>query len=348
MKSTQPFISKNESALFYECGYSCDNAWLLKHENTCFFITDSRYTLEAKQCCHSHTEIIESNHITQSLIDLIIKLHLKELICDSAEISFEDYQTIQQKTSISLQGKPHFHQHLRILKTDKEIEKIKTSQQINTQAYEALGNFLQSHYLKPNQTITEKFLQFQAKIFLQNFGDYDLSFEPILAINANAAKPHALPTNDILKPDDLILFDAGIKFQRYCSDRTRTTLYSENISFQKDQKFKDTKIQQIYDIVRKAQEHTITHIRAGMSAKEVDALARNIISNASYGNFFTHSTGHGIGLDIHEMPYISPRSQVIIEEGMVFSIEPGIYLPHQFGIRIEDLVVIKNSRAEIL
>lgn len=101
-------------------------------------------------------------------------------------------------------------------------------------------------------------------------------------------------------------------------------------------------------IVKEAQEKAISGIRAGMTGKEADSLARGVISDHGYGQYFTHSTGHGIGLDIHELPYISSRSETILEEGMVFSVEPGIYIPGFFGVRIEDLVVIKNSRAELL
>ena len=345
----QAFISNDESALFYECGYSCDNAWLLKVSSEVIFITDSRYSLEAKELGYQNIQILESNNLIHTLCEQINKSNIKSLVYDNASISALSLETIRmQCRQTELIPKARFHQSLRMKKTQDEIDKIRKSQALNTKAYELLAEFLCTQNSINNAPITEKTLQFQAKIFLQDFGNYDLSFEPILALNHNAAKPHAIPTNTPLKEGDLILFDAGIKFERYCSDRTRTALFSPQISFDKKQSFKDKKHQKIYDIVLKAQEHAIKNTRAGMSTKEVDALAREVIQEAGYGEFFTHSTGHGIGLDIHEMPFISPRSDTIIEDGMIFSIEPGIYLPGEFGVRIEDLVYIENGCAKVL
>lgn len=343
-KKMHNFITQNENAQFYECGYSCDNAWLLKAQEDRYFITDSRYTLEAKELASKNTQIVESSNITQTLIDLINQNAIQEIVFDSLQVSVDSYQKISSQTKAALKAIPNFHQSIRIIKTSEEISKIKHSQMLNTQAYEKFAFFLQNH----NQPLSEKQLHFHAKSFLQDFGKYDLSFEPILGINHNAAKPHALPSETLLKTGDLLLFDAGIKFERYCSDRTRTALFSDTIHFDKKQSFSDKEKQKVYDIVLKAQETTIQKIQAGMSAKAIDAIARDIITQSGYGKFFTHSTGHGIGLDIHELPFISPRSEAIIKDGMVFSIEPGIYIPNAFGVRIEDLVVIQNGKAHIL
>jgi len=180
-------------------------------------------------------------------------------------------------------------------------------------------------------------------------GKLDLSFDPIIAINENAAKPHALPTSKKLKKDDLILVDAGVKYKRYCSDRTCVTSANfEKLSFKREQKFRNKKHQKIYDLVYKAQLNAIENARVGMKACSIDALTRDVIEKAGYGKYFIHSTGHGVGLDIHEFPNINSKSDVIIEDNMVFTIEPGIYLPKEFGVRIEDTVVMKNGKAVIL
>ncbi|MCK5294561.1 MAG: M24 family metallopeptidase, partial [Arcobacteraceae bacterium] len=117
---------------------------------------------------------------------------------------------------------------------------------------------------------------------------------------------------------------------------------------QRDQKFKNKLQQKVYDIVLKAQESTIKKARVGMKASHIDKIGRDIIEKAGYGKYFVHSTGHGVGLDIHEYPNISSRSDVVIEENMVYTIEPGIYLPDNFGVRIEDTIVMGNKKAEIL
>jgi len=191
-------------------------------------------------------------------------------------------------------------------------------------------------------------LTHKAKSILGGYGKYDLSFDPIVALNANAAKPHALPTKKRMKTGDLLLVDAGLKYQRYCSDRTRTVQVGEKFTFGTKSTFAKKKIQKAYDVVLKAHDNAIANVRSGMKAKEVDALTRDLISKAGFGDYFVHSTGHGVGLDIHEMPYIASKSDTIIEDGMVYTIEPGIYIPGEFGIRIEDMVAMVDGKAVVL
>ena len=144
------------------------------------------------------------------------------------------------------------------------------------------------------------------------------------------------------------MVDAGVKYKRYCSDRTCTSSFNQNIDFKRDQKFKTKKEQKVYDIVLKAQETAIQKARVGMKASQIDKFARDIIEKAGYGKQFIHSTGHGVGLDIHEYPNINSKSDVILENNMVFTVEPGIYLNEKFGVRIEDTVVMKQGIATIL
>jgi Xaa-Pro aminopeptidase len=120
------------------------------------------------------------------------------------------------------------------------------------------------------------------------------------------------------------------------------------MTFDTHQRFKSKKIQKAYDTVLKAHDKAIKKARSGMSAKEIDAIARGVIDKAGFGKYFVHSTGHGVGLDIHEMPYISTKSDTIIQDGMVYTIEPGIYIEGEFGIRIEDMVVMQNGKAVVL
>ena len=151
-----------------------------------------------------------------------------------------------------------------------------------------------------------------------------------------------------MKTGDLLLVDAGLKYQRYCSDRTRTVQVGEKFTFGTKSTFAKKKIQKAYDVVLKAHDNAIANVRSGMKAKEVDALTRDLISKAGFGDYFVHSTGHGVGLDIHEMPYIASKSDTIIEDGMVYTIEPGIYIPGEFGIRIEDMVAMVDGKAVVL
>lgn len=344
-----PYIITQESAQYYECGFSCDNAIVICADDVKFFITDSRYTLEAKQFCNKTTEVIESSDFCASVADIIAKQGFKEIVFDSQAVVVSFYEELKlaiSKHKCNLTAKPNFHQQLRIYKTPKELKLIADSQKLNKKAFKRFARYLSRIV---SHAKSEQELHYEAMRFLSFNGKYALSFEHILGINANGAKPHALPSPKVLlHKGDLLLFDAGIKYKRYCSDMTRTAYIGNEVHFKKTQHFKDRKKQKIYDIVRKAQENAISKARSGMSGKEIDALARDVIEKAGYGKYFIHSTGHGIGLDIHELPRISRKSDDIIENGMVFSIEPGIYLPSKFGVRIEDLVVMKNGRADIL
>lgn len=338
------YLLCDENALYYECGYSCDHAILLRLGEERYFITDGRYTLEAKQNI-SNAEVIESDNLIRSVRALLKRNAPKKIFYNPLELSigFFNQLTHALKKPIFV-PEANFHQKLRIVKTDEEIALIKKSQELNTNAYDEFAKYL----IKKGFGKQESQLHFKARGFLEQKGKYELSFNPILGINGNAAKPHALPSDDRLKKGDLLLFDAGIKYRRYCSDRTRTAFVGEHLHFGKEQHFKDKELQKIYDVVLKAQEYAISNAKSGMKGKEIDALARDVIEKAGYGRYFVHSTGHGIGLDIHELPMISRKSDTVVEEGMVFSIEPGIYLPGRYGVRIEDLVVMKNGRAEVL
>lgn len=348
-KHNSPYLILDENAQYHECGFSCDNAIVVCVEDVKFFITDSRYTIEAMEYAHINTQVIESMDFVQSVQGIVSKQGIKELVFNPQEMCLELYQRLNEgldSLKCKLVGVPNFHQQLRIIKTPDEIALIRKSQELNKKAFKQFAHYLEKALKKAP---SEKALHYQAKQFLSYFGKYDLSFDPIVGLNANASKPHALPSNRcFLTKNDLLLFDAGIKYKRYCSDMTRSASIRGEIHFGKKQKFKNKKQQEIYDIVRKAQERAISGARSGMKSKEIDKLARDVIEKSGYGKYFVHSTGHGVGVDIHELPRISRMSEEYVRDGMVFSIEPGIYLPGEFGVRIEDLVVMKDGRAQIL
>lgn len=350
----QDFITRDESIMYYLCGYSADNAIFMRFGNELKFITDARYSTEANELCRKDSlEIIECGDLLGEARRQIMANRIKTLCFDPMRMCVEEYYAL--KDMVELMPTPNFTQLMRMQKTDEEIEILRQAQNLNLKAMHDFSQYV----AKQGMGKSEQFLWYKISDMLGNFGKYTLSFEPIVGIEGNAAKPHALPSCEtFLQNGNTLLLDCGLKYRRYCADCTRTAFfYNDTLSFQKEQKFLDDKIQsklsatekqKIYDIVKKAQINTIEKIRVGMSGKEIDSIARNIIDNSGYGKYFTHSTGHGIGLDIHEMPFISRRSETIVEENMVFSIEPGIYIPQTFGVRIEDLVVIKNGKAEIL
>ena len=326
------FIITNENACYYECGYSCDNLIFLSLGSETFFITDARYELEARENAKVD-KIIVTNDLIGECKKILKNLNIKNIHFDPYEFNFYLYSCINQKLSINFIKDANFSKEKRIIKSDKEIKLISNAMQIGRDGFKQFKKYVFDHGLVK----TEKFLNFKAKELMSKTGEYSLSFDPIIAIEENASKPHALPTFKKFKKNKLLLMDAGVKYKRYCSDRTRTYINKKN------------KLQQkVYDTVLKAQEKAIKKATIGIKASKIDSYAREVIEKAGFGKYFIHSTGHGIGIDIHEYPNISSKSEVIIENNMVFTIEPGIYLPNKFGIRIEDTVAMINGKAIIL
>jgi Xaa-Pro aminopeptidase len=334
------YILKNENAVYYECGYSCDNVVFIKLSNESFFITDARYTQEAVDATADDCEVVQSTDLLKSAREILRKSKIKSLVYDPNEWSVSAFEALQ-KLKIKFLAKQNFSHLKRAIKTKKEISYLQKAVDLGALAFDNFASEVEAG-------MSEMQLNFLAKKALSYEGANELSFTPIVAINANASKPHAVATEQILANDDLLLMDAGLKYKRYCSDRTRTAFFNKELEFPLIQKFANKKIQKAYDTVLKAHDVSIEKARAGMKACEIDALAREVIEKAGFGQYFVHSTGHGVGLDIHEMPFISSKSQMRIEENMVFTIEPGIYIPGEFGIRIEDMVVMQANKAAVL
>ena len=334
---------KDENAIYYECGYSCDNALYLSLGAEAFFITDSRYTIEAWQSVKGASVVIDGDLYGRAA-GLLKKAKIKKVVFDPKEWSVAGFEKVTSQCKVAFKAQPDLSHNKRIIKSDKELKILAKAARLGALAFNALAKeFNQNGFKQSEYALTHT-----AKSVLGGFGKYELSFDPIVAVNANAAKPHAMPTKRRLEREDLLLVDAGLKYKRYCSDRTRTVETGKAFKFNTGQTFKRKKIQKAYDTVLKAHDHAIAKARSGMKAKKVDALTRDIITKAGFGEYYVHSTGHGVGLDIHEMPYISTKSDTIIEDGMVYTIEPGIYIPDEFGIRIEDMVAMVDGKAVVL
>jgi len=337
------YMLKDENAIYYECNYSCDNALYLRLGAEAYFITDGRYTIDAKQHVKG-AKVVINGDLYGEAVKLLKKAKVKKVVFDPKEWSVAGFEKVSSQTKVTFKPEPDFSHKKRIIKSDEELKIIAKAAKLGAKAFKTLAKEFSKNGFGENEfTLTHR-----AKTVLGDFGKYELSFDPIVAINANAAKPHAMPTKRKLKKGDLLLVDAGLKYKRYCSDRTRTVFVEEGFRFKTKQHFSKKKIQKAYDTVLKAHDNAIAKARSGMKAKKVDALTRDIIEKAGFGEFYVHSTGHGVGLDIHEMPYISKKSGTIIEDGMVFTIEPGIYIPDEFGIRIEDMVAMVDGRAKVL
>lgn len=339
------YILKDENAQYYECGFSCDNAIFLRLGSEAFFITDARYTTEASGLIQNAT-VLEGDRrdLLKTARLMMRKSGIKTLAYNPSEWSVGAYARLSDTLRLAFQKKPNFSQQKRMIKTEVELELLKKAALFGKDAFHRFGEFLKHDGLGCD----EKMAHFEAESIFKYRGQLGLSFSPIVALGENAAKPHALPTQKMLQKGDLVLLDAGVKYQRYCSDRTRTSFFDEHFNFEKEQHFSDAFMQKVYDTVLFAQEAALKAVKVGVRAKMIDKAARDVIDKAGFGEFFVHSTGHGVGLDIHELPVIGSRSETMIEENMVFTIEPGIYLPERFGVRIEDTIIVRSEGAELM
>ena len=216
----------------------------------------------------------------------------------------------------------------RLIKTPEEVEQLKAAGAEADFAFQIGFNALRNG-------VTERYVagQIDYQLKLQK-GVMHTSFETIVQAGTNAANPHLGPTMNKIEPNELVLFDLGTMHNGYASDSSRTVAYGTPTEKEKE----------IYEIDREAQQAAIDAAKPGMTAGELDAIARDIITKAGYGAYFIHRLGHGIGMNVHEFPQIMEGNDVVLEEGMCFSIEPGIYIPNVAGVRIEDCgVVTKNG-----
>ncbi len=337
------YMLKDENAIYYECGYSCDNALYLRLGKEAFFITDSRYTIDALEHVKD-AKVLVNGDLYGVALKLFKKSKVKKIHFDPKEWTVAAFSRLSEESKVTFVPTVDMSHKKRIIKSDDELIILAKAAKFGKTAFKALAKeFRKNGFGEDEFTLTHR-----ARAILGDFGKYDLSFDPIVAINSNAAKPHATPTKVKLSKNDLLLVDAGLKYKRYCSDRTRTVYADKYFTFDTHQRFKRKKIQKAYDTVLKAHDNAIAKAHSGMKARKVDALTRDIVQKAGFGEYYVHSTGHGVGLDIHEMPYISTKSDTIIEDGMVYTIEPGIYMPGEFGIRIEDMVAMVDGKAKVL
>ena len=185
--------------------------------------------------------------------------------------------------------------------------------------------------------VTETDIIAQIEFGMKKIGINQMSFETMVLTGNNAANPHGIPGTNRIENDSLLLFDLGVVSQGYVSDMTRTVAVGQPDQFKKD----------IYNICLEAQLTALDFIKPGVTASEVDAAARNVIEKAGYGEYFNHRLGHGLGMDVHEFPSIMEENDLVIEEGMCFSVEPGIYIPEKVGVRIEDCGYVTKDGFEV-
>lgn len=299
-------------------------AYLVITSNHQFIITDGRYS-EAISKEVLDFELIERSSTLPSkkiFKNLVKKFNLKKIGLEEHDLSHQEFMEISKIFTNNKHFKSH---HLRSIKDSQEIELIKKACNIGDLAFRDIVK-----KVKPG--ISEKELALELELFIRKSGA-EISFETIVAFGANSSVPHHHTGETKLEDNQFILLDFGVKVNGYCSDMTRTIFYGKPSDKQK----------KMHKVVLEAQQKAAALVKGNILASEVDKVARQYILDQGYP-YIPHSLGHGIGYSVHEAPSLYPKSKDILEEGQVFSIEPGIYISHFGGVRIEDLYTIKNKK----
>lgn len=309
---------------------------LLISDSQLILATDSRFELQARQEASLYDVVCYKEGLAESLPDLLKSLDAEKLGFESNRLSFSQYTSFDRglkdrHMDVDLVPVENIVEHLRIVKSESEIEKTRDALVI---AENAFSRFVQD--IRPG--MTEVSAAWAMEKGMRDTGADALSFPTICASGPNSALPHAIPSNRRLGIGEPVLFDWGVRLNGYCSDISRTVIIGKP-----DEMFRD-----VFQVVNDAQQMAIDAIKAGVSSKAVDGIARNHIDKKGFKGKFGHGLGHGTGLSVHEQPRLSPLNETILEAGMIVTVEPGIYLPDWGGIRLENMVVVRDDGAEVL
>lgn len=324
-KNLEAFVIYKAVNVTYITGFTGDDSAALITPDAAIFITDSRYTEQSQSEVQDFEVIEHKNGIKEVIKEYVDRLNIKKLAFEET-LPFGQYKSLKEFLGIELVSQENIVESLRIIKDEKEIENIKKAQNITDKTFNYILGFI-----KPG--IKEKEVAIEMEYFMKKSGADDISFDIIVASGKRSSLPHGKPTDKVIEYGEFVTLDFGCKINGYCSDMTRTIIMGKASEKQKE----------IYNIVLEAQQNAINNLKAGLTEKEGDHLARKIIEAKGYGKYFGHSLGHGVGLEIHEAPGLSPKKENILKTNMIVTVEPGIYIPDFGGVRIEDMVLLKED-----
>lgn len=319
--------------LHYFAGFTGTEGFAFITANEAYIITDFRYTEQARKQCERYKVIQYSTSAMDILVDILNNHHIHEglfgiegkfmpvdtyeLLCDTLDERFNF-------TSINLAN-------LRAVKRDDELHYMREAARIGDESFAAL-----LPQLKVGMTENDARILLEGEMLKR--GSEEPSFATIVASGHRSSMPHGVASDKIIEEGDFVTFDFGAVYKGYHSDMTRTVVMGKASEEQKE----------LYSIVLEAQQRGIDAVKAGICGKKLDEICRSYIRDKGYGAAFNHGVGHGVGLDIHEQPTASPKSDSILEHNMIITIEPGIYLSGKIGLRIEDSVIVKTDGYELL
>ncbi|MEL7608606.1 MAG: Xaa-Pro peptidase family protein [Bacillota bacterium] len=325
--SLDSFVISSRVNTRYFTGFTGSNSLTIVSPGGCALITDFRYVLQARQQCLADCEIIEAG---RGMERAALAQQLERFRC--VNTGFEDEALpvsmlhVWRDIPVNWRAASGMLKGIRAIKSEDELSLIRRAQRVSELAYSELLK-----RIKPG--MCERDAAIELEYLIRRGGAESLSFDTIVASGENGAQCHALPSDRKFRHGDLVVLDFGSRVGGYCSDMTRTIAIGEP----------SKRLRSVYDIVLEAQLAALDALKPGMTGKELDASARDAIAKYGYAEYFGHGLGHGFGLEVHEAPTANPRSEDVLLPGMTITVEPGIYLPQEGGVRIEDCCALTQS-----
>jgi Xaa-Pro aminopeptidase len=315
----------------YMTGFTGSAGVVVIGKTKAVFITDFRYVEQASKQIQGYEIIQHTGLMIEEVAKQVANLGIKKLGFEQDDLSYAAFKAYEKAVQAELIPVSGVVEKLRLIKSDSEIKILKEAAEIADAAFQHILNFI-----RPG--VREIEVANELEFFMRKQGATSSSFDIIVASGYRSALPHGVATDKVIEKGEFVTLDFGAYYKGYCSDITRTVAVGEV----------SDELKKIYDIVLQAQLRGMAGIKPGMKGREADALTRDYIIEQGYGDYFGHSTGHGIGLEVHEGPALSVRSDVVLEPGMVVTVEPGIYIAGLGGVRIEDDTVVTKDGNESL
>jgi len=296
------------------------------------FITDFRYVEQASEQISGYTIVKHEGPISETIAEELKRLGVSRVGFEQDHVTYSQFKVFKERFSecelVPVSGSV---EQLRMIKDDEELSYIRKAVDIVDETFKHILSFIKVG-------MTEIEVATELEFYMRKLGATSSSFDIIVASGARSALPHGVASHKVIEQGDFVTLDFGAYYNGYCSDMTRTFAMGEP----------SEKLKEIYNVCLQAQLIGVQNIKAGMTGREADALCRDYIVSKGYGEYFGHSTGHALGLEVHESPGLSVKVDKKLEPGMVVTVEPGIYLPGIGGVRIEDDIVITEQGNEIL
>ncbi|NEW06229.1 aminopeptidase P family protein [Paenibacillus sp. SYP-B3998] len=316
----------------YVSGFTGSSGFVLITLDRAILLTDFRYMTQAPQQAKLFEVIEHKPRPIETIKEILVKDGITKLGFEQVDVSYGDFLSYQEGLSgIEFVPTSRLVEQIRIVKDEAEIQIMQEAADLADQTFSHILAFI-----KPGAV--EKDIALEIEMFIRKNGGTSTSFETIVASGERSALPHGKASDRVLQGNEFVKLDFGAYYKGYCSDITRTVMLGKPTDKHKE----------IYDIVLEAQLNCLANLKPGITGREGDAFARDVIVKHGYGDNFGHGTGHGLGMEVHESPRLSKTEDMVLTAGMVVTVEPGIYLPDFGGVRIEDDVVITDTGIKIL